>query len=250
MEFIVYSGKGDQTMRFQDKVAVITGGTGALGSAITRAFLDEGARVAVPIHERRTSTAQEGTSGESPDRLLSVPADLLSVSDVKAFVQKVLGQWNCVDFLIHTVGGYAGGKRIEEVSTEEWDRLVDLNLKTAFLMCNAVLPSMRSRGFGRIITVGAMPALRPAARRGPYQVSKRALLTLTETIAEEVKGSGITANSIVPSTILTQENKESMPDADSSKWVTPEELAALAMFLCTTEARSINGNAIKAFGGI
>jgi NAD(P)-dependent dehydrogenase (short-subunit alcohol dehydrogenase family) len=108
---------------------------------------------------------------------------------------------------------------------------------------------MRERSFGRIITIGAMPALRPTAKRGPYQISKRALITLTETVAEEVKGSGITANCIIPSTILTQDNVESMPDADRSKWVTPEEIVALAAYLCTADARSVNGNAIKIFGG-
>jgi NAD(P)-dependent dehydrogenase (short-subunit alcohol dehydrogenase family) len=111
------------------------------------------------------------------------------------------------------------------------------------------LPSMRDRGFGRIITIGAMPALKPTAKRGPYQVSKRAVITLTESIAEEVKGTGITANAIVPSTIITPENVESMPDADRSKWVSPEEIVALAAFLCTPEARSVNGNTIKIFGG-
>jgi NAD(P)-dependent dehydrogenase (short-subunit alcohol dehydrogenase family) len=127
---------------------------------------------------------------------------------------------------------------------------MDLNLMGAFRMCRAVLPLMRERGFGRIITIGAMAALRPTAKRGPYQVSKRALITLTETIAEEVKGSGITANAIVPSTILTPDNLQSMPDADHAKWVTPGEIADLVRFLCQVETRSVNGNAIKIYGGV
>ncbi len=237
-------------MKFKDKVAIITGGTGSLGSALVKTFLDEGARVAVPIHRNRALGALERANAGSLERLVFVPADLASQKDVRHFVGKVLTEWRCVDVLIHAVGSYAGGKRVEEVTEEEWDRLNDVNLKSAFLMCNAVLPSMRERGFGRIVTVGAMHALRPTAKRGPYQISKRALLTLTETIAEEVKGSGITANAIVPSTILTPENVESMPDADTSKWVRPEEIALLAAFLCTVEAGSINGNAIKVYGGV
>jgi NAD(P)-dependent dehydrogenase (short-subunit alcohol dehydrogenase family) len=236
-------------MRFQNRVAIVTGGTGALGSAFTKMFLDEGARVAVPVHRRRTVDRLEKSPVEELQKLLPVPADLSRMEEARELVHKVLGEFQCVDYLIHTVGAYAGGKMIEEVSDEEWNRLMDLNLKSAFLMCNAVLPSMRERGFGRIITIGAMPALRPTAKRGPYQISKRALITLTETVAEEVKGSGITANCIIPSTILTQDNVESMPDADRSKWVTPEEIVALAAYLCTADARSVNGNAIKIFGG-
>lgn len=237
-------------MRFKDRVAIITGGTGALGSAFTKAFLDEGALVAVPVHRHRELDTLERSPSESLHRLLPVPADLVSREAVRAFVQKVLEDLKCVDYLIHTVGAYAGGRRVEEVTEDEWDRLIDTNLKTAFLMSNAVLPGMRARGFGRIITIGAMPALHPTAKRGPYQISKRALITLTETIAEETKGTGITANAICPSTILTPENVKSMPDADTSKWVSPEEIVSLAAFLCTEDARSINGNAIKIFGGV
>jgi NAD(P)-dependent dehydrogenase (short-subunit alcohol dehydrogenase family) len=237
-------------MRFQDRVAIITGGTGALGREFTRTFIEDGACVAVPVHSRRTDETVETAHMAKMERLLPVHADLVSSDDTWAFLKTVLDRWQRVDFLIHTVGTYAGGKRIEEVSGEEWDRLMDVNLKSAFLMCNAVLPVMRASGFGRIITIGAMPALRPTAKRGPYQISKRALITLTETVAEEVKGSGITANAIVPSTIVTADNIESMPDADRSKWVTPQEIVDLAAFLCSTEARSINGNAIKIYGGV
>lgn len=236
-------------MDLHGKVAIITGGTGALGSAFTKALLGTGARVAIPVHESRDPGSTAQTAAGEQDRLMHLSADLVSASDTWRFVQSVLKKWAGVDFLIHTVGTYAGGKRVDEVAPEEWDRMMDVNLKSAFLICHAALPSMRERGFGRIITIGAMPALRPAAKRGPYQISKRALITLTETIAEEVKGTGITANAIVPSTIVTPENIESMPDVDRSKWVTPEEIVALALFLCTPEARSINGNAIKIFGG-
>ncbi len=237
-------------MKFDGKTAIVTGGTGALGSVLVNHFLNEGASVAVPVHQQHALGTLEKSPVENLQRLLTIPADLRVQHDVRAFVQEVLTEWKRVDFLIHTVGTYAGGKRVEEVAEDEWDRLMDLNLKSAYLMCSAVLPSMREHNFGRIVTIGAMPALRPAAKRGPYQISKRALLTLTETIAEEVKGSGITANAIVPSIIRTPDNVASMPDADTSKWVTPEEIASLIAYLCTPEARSINGNAIKIYGGV
>jgi len=237
-------------MNFQDKVAIITGGTGALGSTLVQRFLSEGASVAVPVHQRSSADIQGHSGTPAEQRLFLVAADLLLREDVDRFVRQVVSRWKKVDFLIHTVGTYAGGKRVEEISDEEWDHLMDLNLMGAFRMCRAVLPLMRERGFGRIITIGAMAALRPTAKRGPYQVSKRALITLTETIAEEVKGSGITANAIVPSTILTPDNLQSMPDADHAKWVTPGEIADLVRFLCQAETRSVNGNAIKIYGGV
>jgi len=237
-------------MRFDNKIAIITGATGPLGSVLVRNFLSEGARVAVSVHRQRKLATLDDSKAESLQNLLPVEADLAVEEDARAFVDRVLDEWKQVDFLLHTVGLFAGGKRVEEVSEEEWDRMLDVNVKSAFLICKAVLPVMRERGFGRIVTVGAMPALKPVAKRGPYQIAKRALITLTESIAEEVKGTGVTANVVVPSTILTRENMESMPDADTSKWVPPEEIASLMAYLCTPEARSINGNTIKIYGGI
>jgi NAD(P)-dependent dehydrogenase (short-subunit alcohol dehydrogenase family) len=237
-------------MRFQDRVAIITGGTGGLGRAIVQMFASEGASVAVPVHRQHTIDAADLPPLTERQQVFLFPADLVTSEGAAAFVQKVLLECKRVDFLIHTVGGYAGGKAVEEVSDEEWSALMDLNLKSAFLMCRSVLPLMRNQGFGRIITIGAMAALRPVPKRGPYQISKRALITLTETIAEEVKRTGITANAIIPSTILTGGNIRSMPDADHATWVTPEEIATLVGYLCQTQARSISGNAIKIYGGV
>jgi NAD(P)-dependent dehydrogenase (short-subunit alcohol dehydrogenase family) len=162
----------------------------------------------------------------------------------------VMEKFGSIDFLINTAGGYIGGKQIEDVTVEEWDGIMNLNLKATFLACRGALRVMREKHFGRIVNIAAMTALTPAARKGPYAVSKRGVITLTETIAEEVRGTGITANAIAPSTILTEANKQSMPKADVSKWVTPEEIARLILYLCSDEARSISGNVFKIYGGV
>ncbi len=128
--------------------------------------------------------------------------------------------------------------------------MLTANLKTAFLMCSAVLPFMRDAKHGRIISIAAMAALAPAASRGAYAIAKRGVITLTETIAEEVKGTGITANAIAPSIIVTPANRASMPAADVSRWVTPEEIAAIVLFLCSDDARSVSGNVLKVYGGV
>jgi NAD(P)-dependent dehydrogenase (short-subunit alcohol dehydrogenase family) len=117
-------------------------------------------------------------------------------------------------------------------------------------MCRAVLPTMRSQELGRIVNIASMHALSPKPNAAAYAVSKRGVVTLTEAIAEETKGSGITANAIAPSLILTEANKKSMPGSDFSRWVTPEEIADTIFFLCSDGARSISGNVIKVFGGV
>jgi NAD(P)-dependent dehydrogenase (short-subunit alcohol dehydrogenase family) len=117
-------------------------------------------------------------------------------------------------------------------------------------MSGAVLPLMRAAKRGRIISMAAMAALSPTAGRGAYAIAKRGVVTLTETIAEEVKGSGITANAIAPGIILTPANRASMPSADTSRWVTPEEIAALVLYLCSEDARSVSGNVLKVYGGV
>ncbi len=139
---------------------------------------------------------------------------------------------------------------MDEVSIDEFDGMLNLNLRTTFLVCRSVLKVMRKRGEGRIVNIAAMPAVTPSAKKGPYAISKRGVITLTETIAEEVKASGITANAIAPSIILTEVNRKSMPNADFKKWVTPEEIAHLTIFLCSDESRSVNGNVIKIYGGV
>ena len=142
------------------------------------------------------------------------------------------------------------GSTIDEVMLDEWEDIMKLNMRTAFLICRGALRVMRKQSFGRIVNIAAMPALSPSAKKGPYAISKRAVVTLTETIAEETKGTGITANAIAPSIILTEANKQSMPKADSSKWVTPQEIAQLILYLCSDEAKSVSGNVIKIYGGV
>jgi NAD(P)-dependent dehydrogenase (short-subunit alcohol dehydrogenase family) len=178
--------------------------------------------------------------------VLYFPADLRREEDVNGFIRAVQKEFGRLDILVNVAGGYAGGNRVEETPVAEWDAMMEMNLKTTFLMCRGVIPLMK--GFGRIVNVAAMPALRPAARRGAYAVSKAGVVTLTEVIHQEVKGTGITVNAIAPSTLLTEANKASMPGADTSAWVPLAEVASLIGYLCSDEARSVSGNTIRIFG--
>lgn len=226
------------------KTAIVTGGTGALGSVVVQEFLKSGMAVGV-------SLVPGHPPGEAPafSRVVFHPADLRREEDVTNFVRTVHADLGRIDVLVNIAGGYSGGKRVEETPVSEWDAMMEMNLKTAFLMSRAVLPLMREQGFGRIVNIAAMAALRPAGRRGAYAVSKGGVVTLTEAIHEEVKGSGITVNAIAPGTLLTEANRVSMPKADASAWVPLSEVAALITYLCSDAARSVSGNTIKIFGG-
>ena len=235
-------------MGFRGKTALVTGGTGALGNTVVQHFFDAGANLALPVHsDRHLSPITERLVGS---RLHAGVADVTSEGDVARFVSEVEQRFGGIDFLVNLAGGFAGGNLIEETSIDEWRDMMSMNLRSAFLMCRASLRTMRARKSGRIVNVAAMPALASGAKKGPYAISKRGVVTLTEILADEVRGSGITANAIAPSIILTEANKLSMPDADFKKWVTPGEIANLILYLCSDDARSINGNTIKIYGGM
>jgi NAD(P)-dependent dehydrogenase (short-subunit alcohol dehydrogenase family) len=237
-------------MQLHGKSAIVTGGTGALGKVVVQQLFDAGANVAVPYRDESSLNMFPAEVRSTKGRFLAEKADLVVESEVKQLVTRVQTAFGTVDIVVNTAGGYSGGATIDEVSIDDWEKAMRQNLTTAFLMCKHTLAVMKKQGAGRIINIAAMPALAPAAKRGPYQVAKRGVITLTETIAAEVKGTAITANAIVPSIILTDSNKESMPDADFATWVTPDEIAQLIVFLAGSGGRSISGNSIKIYGGV
>jgi len=153
-----------------------------------------------------------------------------------------------VDTLLHLVGGFAGGQPVAETPDETWEKMLDLNLRSAYTIFRAVLPGMLKAGKGRIVAVGARAALDPMANFAAYSVSKAALVALVKTVALEVKDTGVTANVVLPSVIDTPANRAAMPSADASKWVTPESIAGLLVWLTSDAARDVNGAAIPIYG--
>jgi NAD(P)-dependent dehydrogenase (short-subunit alcohol dehydrogenase family) len=191
--------------------------------------------------------AENELPGES---VLCKACDLTQPSDVRDLVNAVVAHFGRLDAVLNTVGGWSGGKPVEEVSVEEWDHMLSLNLRSAFLLSRAALPPMLKLGWGRIVHVSSKTAVDPRAKQAGYAVAKMGLITLTEVIAAEVKGSGVTANVILPSIIDTPDNREAMPKADTSKWVPPEQIAATMRFLCSEKSASINGARIPMYGEI
>jgi NAD(P)-dependent dehydrogenase (short-subunit alcohol dehydrogenase family) len=233
-----------------DRVMLITGATGVLGTAVTHAFARTQARVALAGRSRQKLEQLAGASGLPGERTLAVVSDVTQVDDVQQLVDAVMARFGRIDGLINTVGGWSGGKAVWETLVGEWENMLALNLHSAFLLSRATLPLMLDAGWGRIVHVSSKAAVEPRSKRAAYAVAKMGLVTLTEAIAADVKGSGVTANVIVPSVIDTPDNRAAMPKANPEKWVPAEHIAAVIQFLCSDAGSSINGASIPIYGAV
>ena len=233
-----------------NRIVLITGATGALGSGVTRVFAQTGARLALVSTSEEKLADLVDDVGLEEDRVFAAAADLTQPEEVDAVVDAVLAHFDGLNVLLNTVGGWSGGVPVHETTVGAWHRALDLNLNSAFLLSQAVLPPMLEAGWGRIIHVSSKTALDAKAKQAGYAVAKMGLITLTEVIAAEVKGAGVTANVILPSIIDTPGNRKMMSKADPSRWVPPEEIGALMEFLCSDEAASINGDRLKIYGQV
>ncbi|MGH7374662.1 MAG: SDR family NAD(P)-dependent oxidoreductase [Candidatus Rokuibacteriota bacterium] len=226
------------------RVAIVTGGTGALGQAITATLLESGAVVAIPYAVAEERAALEAQL--APDRrarLLAIAADVTDEAAVGKFVQAVRDRHGRVDALVNAVGGFAGGDLVS-TSRPEWERMMTLNLTSAVIACRAVLPGMIAAGSGRIVSIASRAVIPPQGGFIAYTVSKAAVITLTQALAQEVRGHGITVNAVLPSTMDTPANRWAMPDADRSGWVSPADVAQVVAFLLSERAAAVTGAAV------
>lgn len=231
----------------EDKVALITGATGALGHAVARAFLEEGARLALTYRQQARLDELLASLGGGAS-VVPIQADVTHEEEAQRAVAQALAGLGRIDILVNVVGGFWGGVPVAQTSLQDWDYMMTLNLKSAFLCCRAVLPHMLGKGWGRIINVSSRAGLKGAPRTAAYCVAKAGVIILTESLAEEVKHQGITVNAILPSVIDTEANRRAMPQADFSRWVPPEDIARVMVFLASEQARSITGAAIPVYG--
>ena len=228
----------------EKRFAIVTGGTGALGTAVTEAFLKKGYQVAVPYTSERNIEPFERQLGTLKAEVTLIRANLTVEAEVQNLVQAVLDKFGQIDILANTVGGFVGGIPVAEMEEERWDFMMNLNLKSIFLCCKAVLPHMIERKYGKIVNTSARAGLSGVAGLGAYSVSKSGVRILTESIAEEVKNLGINVNSLLVGLIDTPANRKAMPDEDHSRWVSPEDIAKVILFLTSDDAAIINGAAI------
>ena len=234
----------DASARFDGQVVLVTGGTGALGSAVARAFLQEGASVAVTYRTRQQYESLQSSLAIDTARLRGHPTDVTNEAQMLRTTAAIEEEFHRLDGLVNTVGGWTGGTKLWEAESATLERMLDLNLRSGFVAARAVVPMLLRRGRGYLINVAARAAVDPPAGAGAYAASKAAAVALMHSLALDLKGSGIRVNTILPNVIDTPANRRGMPRADFSTWTKPEEIARVILFLCTPDARPVDGAAI------
>lgn len=223
------------------KVVMVTGANGGLGALVTQALLEAGAAVVgVSRHIQQSDFKQVGFT--------ALAAEISTAEGAKNAVEAIVTRFGKIDVVVHTVGGFAGGPSIADTDDATFQRMLDMNLNSAFYVLRAAIPQLRKSGRGRLIAIGSRAALEPGPGVGAYSASKAALVSLVRTAALENKDSGMTANTILPGTIDTPANRKSMPGADFSKWVRPEAIASLIVWLSGEGGKEISGAAIPIYG--
>jgi NAD(P)-dependent dehydrogenase (short-subunit alcohol dehydrogenase family) len=234
--------------RFEGQVALVAGGTGGLGHAVSLAFLKESARVVVTAQRQEGLDALKSASGPAAAQLDGFVVDVTDEAAVRQFIEKILAQHGRVDILVNTVGGYAGGTKLWDLETKVFDQMLALNLRSGYALSRAAVRAMLKKGRGAIVNVAAKAAFDHAAGAAAYAASKSAAVAMLDSLAADLKGSGIRANTILPSIIDTPANRKAMPTADFSKWPKPEDIARVILFLCSDDAKVIHGAAIPVYG--
>ena len=221
---------------------IVTGGSGALGRAVVRAFLAAGDRVTVPWIVAREREALEAAEEKAivAGRLVLVEADLTGDEGAARVVAASGG----AEVLVNGAGGYAGGAPVHETELETWDRLHRINVRTAVAMCRAVVPGMIARRSGAILNIAARTALVRPAGLAAYSAAKMAVVVLTETLHAELGGFGVRVNAVLPTTIDTPANRAAMPGADFSTWTPPARIADVLVWLAGPAGATVRGGLI------
>jgi NAD(P)-dependent dehydrogenase (short-subunit alcohol dehydrogenase family) len=227
-------------MPFTDRTVVITGASGNLGRAVAKAFAELGAKLALLDVKR-------GDLQDGQNRVF-VDANLLDPESVASAVGKALEHFGRIDVLCNIAGGFRMGSPVHETKDADWDFLLGVNARSVLNTARAAVPAMLKAGGGKIVNIGAFAAQRGAANMGAYIASKSAVIRLTESMAAELREKNVNVNCVLPTIIDTPENRAAMPNADPRKWVAPQDLAAVIVFLSSDAARAIHGAAIPVTG--
>jgi NAD(P)-dependent dehydrogenase (short-subunit alcohol dehydrogenase family) len=232
------------------EVSVITGGTGGLGREVARRFAARGHRLAITYLVPAEADEVEELLGLPDDRLLLKRVDCTDGAAVNSFVSEVVARFGGVNVTACLIGGWSGGRDVEETDDVRFDRMIDLNLRSAFNTARATLPHLRRAAWGRLIMVGSRAAVEPPAGQAMYNVAKAGVIALSRTIADEVTDSRVTSNVILPSLIDTPAFREVVPFANYVDWPTPDQIADVIDFLASPASSVINGAAIPVYGRV
>jgi NAD(P)-dependent dehydrogenase (short-subunit alcohol dehydrogenase family) len=215
---------------------------------VTLAFLEEGAQAVVTFRKQEELDAVKSSAGVNTAHLEGFPVDVTDEAAVRQLVEKIFAKHGRLDALVNTVGAYAGGVKLWEMETKVFDQMLALNLRSGYALSRAVARAMLKQGRGAIVNIAAKAALDHAAGAAAYAASKAAAVAMLDSLAADLKSSGVRVNSILPSIIDTEANRKAMPSADFAKWPKPEDIARVILFLCSEDARVIHGTAIPVYG--
>lgn len=230
------------------KTVVITGGTGGLGTALVRRLISQDYRIAVTYLLPDEAQSFETEFEVDEKRVMLTRVDCTNAEAVNTYIKELSGRWGEIHALCGLVGGWAGGRDVEETDDVRFERMLDLNLRSSFYAVRAVIPHLKDAGWGRILLVGSRGAVDNPEAQGAFNIAKAGVAALGQSVATELDGTGVTANVLVPSVIDTPATRRSIPYADYVNWPTPDEIAAVAEFILGDGSGVINGALIPVYG--
>ncbi|MBZ5666203.1 MAG: SDR family oxidoreductase [Acidobacteriia bacterium] len=234
-------------MKFSGMSVLVAGGTGGLGRAVSLAFLAEGAQVIVTYRSQKEFDSLKSLAAKGAP-LEGYSTDVTDENAVRQLFDQVIAKYGRLDALVNAVGAFAGGVNLWEQQTKVFDQMLALNLRSGYVLARIATPLMLKQKHGAIVNVAAKAALDHGAGASSYAASKAGAVALMDSLAAEVKGTGVRVNSILPSVIDTEANRKAMPNADFAKWPKPEEIARVILFLCSDDAMVIHGAAVPVYG--
>jgi len=233
---------------FSDQIVVISGASGNLGVAAAHGFAAAGAKLGLLGRNLERLESALGELATSPQHMLLAPVDMTEADSVKQAIDKLAEHFGRLDVLLNLTGGYRAGTPVHESKPEDWEFMLSLNARTAYLGSRAVVPHMLRQGRGKIINIGARPGLKGVANTAAYSASKSAVIRLTESMAAELKTQGVNVNCVLPGTMDTPDNRKAMPNARHERWVPLEEVVDVIMFLASDAARAVHGVSVPVDG--
>lgn len=230
--------------RFAGQVVLVAGGTGGLGRAVSTEFLEEGATVIATYRHQAEFDGLRSEAGTNSRRLEGYSVDVTDENAVRQLVAGIVAKHGRLDAAVNAVGGYAAGSKLWEMERSVLDQMLTLNLLSGYTLLKFVVPAMLKQGSGAIVNVASQAAVNHAGAAAAYAASKSAAVAMIDSLAADLNGTNVRANSILPSIIDTEANRRAIPQADFSKWPKPRELARVILFLCGDDAKVIRGAAI------
>ncbi len=219
-----------------------------MGRAVSLAFLAQGAQVVVTYRKQQEFDGLKLSAGGNESRVEGYNVDVTDEAEVGKLVEGIVERHGQLDAMVNTVGGYAGGVKLWEMDTKVFDQMLALNLRSGYALSRAAVRAMLKNGGGAIVNVAAKAAIDHGAGAAAYSASKAAAVAMIDSLAEDLRGTGIRVNSILPSIIDTEANRKAMPDANFANWPKPEEIARVIVFLCSDDAKVIHGASVPVFG--